>query len=165
MSRVKMYLGLVAVLIAVSLPVGGSLAAGFPAAAEPAGPYEGTFSGYVYGDRDSRAAITLQMTQRENLVEGTVHLSEGLYVDGGRCGGGYLPASLQSASGETLSTDPNRLQANTVFNVSGLQITAELDSQILPGGEELIAQASIDLPWLCGRDPVLKAELSKIPQD
>jgi hypothetical protein len=159
-----MYLGLAAVLIAVSLPVGGSLAEGVPAVAEPAGPYEGTFSGYVYGDRDSRAAITLEMTQRENLVEGTLHLSEGLYVDGGRCGGGYLPASVQSASGETLSTDPNRLQASTVFNVSGLQITAEFDSHVSPDGELLTAQASIDLPWLCGRDPLLKAELSKLPQ-
>lgn len=160
----KLFLAFFAVVMAVSVLAGGVLAASVPAAAEPAGPYEGIFSGYVYGDRNSRAEITLEMTHGGNAVEGIVHLGEGLYVDGGRCGGGYIPPSVQSASGETLSTDPNRLQANTVFNVSGLQITAELDSQILPGGEELIVQASIDLPWLCGRDPALKAELSKIPQ-
>ena len=80
----------------------------------------------------------------------------------GRCGGAYIPASVQAASGQTLRDYPNRLQAGVDFKVSGLKPSAALDSQISTDRENLTAQAVIDLPWLCGRDPVLKAELRKI---
>jgi len=149
-------------LIALTSTAGVVLAAQSPVYPSAVGPYEGTFSGYVYGDRGNRVPIMLEMIHRRGTVTGTVNLGEGLYVDGGRCGGAYIPAGVQSAGGETLSTDPNRLQAGTTFRVSGFQISAELDSVISPDGENLTAQAKIDLPWLCGRDPLLEAELSKI---
>lgn len=158
----KLLFALSATLIALASTVGIVLAAPLPYKTEAVGPYEGVFSGYVYGDRGSRAPIKLEMIHRRGTVTGTVNLGEGLYVDGGRCGGAYIPASVQSAGGETLSTDPNRLQAGTTFSVSGFQISAELDSLISPEGENLIAQGRIDLPWLCGRDPVLNVELIKV---
>lgn len=145
------------------LPVAG-VALALPASASSfsAGPYQGTFSGYAYGDRGSWAPITLELTHVGDEVSGTITLGEGLYVDGGRCGGAHIPTSEQTASGETLRGDPSRLQAGVDLKVNGLQISATLDSQISPDGESLTARAVIDLPWLCGRDPVLHAELIKM---
>ena len=163
MNTVKKWLfAISALLFALSSAVSVARAAPALITARGAGPYQGTFSGYVYGDRGSRAPISLDLTHVGDKVSVEVTLGEGLYVDGGRCGGAYIPASAQAASGETLRGDPSRLQAGVDFKVSGLQISATLDSQISPDGESLIAQAVIDLPWLCGRDPVLEAELSKI---
>ncbi len=158
----KLLFALSAVLFALTPAASVVLAAPAPAAARGAGPYQGIFSGYVYGDRGSRATITLELTHVGDRVSGEVTLGEGLYVDGGRCGGAYIPASVQAASGQTLRGYPNRLQAGVDFKLSGLKISAALDSQISTDRENLTAQAVIDLPWLCGRDPVLKAELSKI---
>jgi hypothetical protein len=161
-SMKKWLFALSALLFTLSSAVSVARAAPAPITARGAGPYQGTFSGYVYGDRGSRAPISLDLTHVGDKVSGEVTLGEGLYVDGGRCGGAYIPAGEQAASGETLRADPNRLQAAVDLKVSGLQISATLDSQISADGESLTAQAVIDLPWLCGGDPVLEAELSKI---
>ncbi len=158
----KLLFAISAALFAFSPAAGAALAAPAPITIRTAGPYQGTFSGYVYGDRGSRAEIMLETTHVGDKVEGTVTLGEGLYVDGGRCGGAYIPAGEQAANGQTLRGYPNRLQAGVAFRVSGLQISATLDSQISTDRESLTAEAKIDLPWLCGRDPLLKAELSKI---
>jgi hypothetical protein len=92
-------------------------------------------------------------------VEGTVYLGEGLIVDGGVCGTVDVPATLQEVEGTVLPEDSNRLIVSPTFEVSGLQVGVDLESSVSVDGQLIEAKATIDLPWICGRDPVLTASL------
>ena len=109
MIKKMIFVALAAVLLVSGLAVGAASAAQAPAkyAVDPVGPYEGTFSGVLYGDNSSRAPIALQMTHRDGVVNGRLYLGEGFYVDAGRCGGTTLPAMIRSASGRTLASNPS----------------------------------------------------------
>jgi hypothetical protein len=125
------------------------------------GPYMGTFKGTVYGDKGTSAPLTLVLNHRGNDVEGKAILGDGLYLDGGMCGAGYVPSSQQSATVEASDKDPRHLSVQTTFEVSGINIKIDLNSQISADGDELEAEAKIDLPWLCGHDPVISGTLYK----
>lgn len=157
------------VVIGVVLALGAILAMTISASAAPqptkstkTGPYEGTFKGRVYGDKGTSAPLTLVLNHRGNDVEGKAIIGEGLYLDGGMCGAGYVPASQQSAAVEASDKDPGRLSVQTMFEVSGINIKIDLNSQISAGGDELEAEAKIDLPWLCGHDPVISGTLFRV---
>ena len=124
-------------------------------------PFEGTFSGVIYGDKGSQAPLTIKMDQDGNDVLGTLTLGSGLYVNGGRCGGGYIPATSQYAVGRIDKSNPNALEASTAIKFSGLKINIYLEGLLSKNGETLNAEALVDLPWLCGRDPVIEATLTK----
>ena len=126
------------------------------------GPYEGTFRGYVYGEKGSKAPITLELKHRNGVVTGEVTLGEGLYVKAGRCGGGYLPATTQYVNGKSLSTNPRRVLVGTSFNISGFEIGVDFESNLSRDGRVLSADAEIDIPWLCGRDPQLSGTLYRV---
>jgi hypothetical protein len=156
------------VVIGMVLAFGAILAFTFNASAASqatkstkTGPYEGTFKGTVYGDKGTSAPLTLVLNHRGNDVEGKAILGDGLYLDGGMCGAGYVPASQQSATVEAADKDPRHLAVQTIFEVSGINIKIDLNSQISADGEELEAEAKIDLPWLCGHDPVISGTLNK----
>lgn len=123
------------------------------------GPFSGTFHGTVYGDNGSRAPLSLVLTQQGDEVEGNVFLGRGLYVDGGFCGAGYLPAAVRSASGTTLSANPRHLDAASTIAVEGYDVTVDLDGDLVGNGGVLNVTATVDLPWLCGGDPVLTGTL------
>lgn len=161
----------IGVLAAVLLLFGLSTATAFAAEAQvistsPAamevGPYEGVFSGVLYGDNNSRAPIALQMTHRDGVVNGRLYLGEGLYVNAGVCGKTEIPSMVQSASGRTLPSNPNKMVVKTGFNVSGFDIGVDLTSTVSADGQTLNAGTSIDLPWICGRDPSYSGTLSRI---
>lgn len=156
----KLSIGLLVTLVLFSI-VSSPALAGTQAALRDRGPYEGTFSGYVYGDKGSRAELTLDLTHRGDLVTGTAELGEGLYVSAGRCGGSMLAPAVQEVRGETLPRNPNMIQAETEFTVSGIKIGVELVSDLSKDGETLEAEVEIDIPWICGRDPVLTGTLSR----
>jgi hypothetical protein len=161
----KMVFGLLAAVLLVSgLAVGTAFAADSPisTAANSVGPYEGVFTGVLYGDNNSRAPIALAMTHRDGVVNGKLYLGEGLYVDAGRCGGTTIPAMSQSASGRTLVNDPSKLPINTSFNMGGFNIGVKLNSSVSADGDTLNVSTSIDLPWLCGRDPSYSGTLTRI---
>lgn len=149
-------LGLVAVigLFAVIAVPGASAA---PAAALSAGPYEGTFNGTVYAPNGSSAPMSLILTHRGRTVDGTVFIGEGLSIDAGMCGSAAIPASSVYANGKTSASNPKVLSTSSSFNVSGIDVTVGLNSKIQ--GDTLNASAKIDLPWLCGGDPVLNGTL------
>jgi len=165
----KKYLfGMLAAVVLVS-----GLTAGTVFAADPppvlnstsfkgVGPFEGVFSGVLYGDNNSRAPIALQMTHRDGVVNGRLYLGEGLNVDAGMCGKTQIPAMVQSASGRTLTNNPNKLTMNTSFNISGFDIGVDLTSTVSADGSTLNAATSIDLPWICGRDPSYSGTLYRI---
>jgi hypothetical protein len=126
------------------------------------GPYEGVFYGIVNGDNDSQAVLALLLTDRDGVVEGKVYLGRGLYVDAGVCGGTEIPPMQQYARGRTLPNDPTRMSVNTNMSVSGFEIGVDLNSQVSTDGKTLTAKATIDLPWLCGRDPSFSGTLERI---
>lgn len=125
------------------------------------GPFEGTFKGKVYGDKGTNAPLSLVLKHRGNQVEGNVFLGEGLYLDGGMCGAGYVPAGSQFATGETSAKKPGNFSAQSDFNISGFDVKLDIDGHISDDGKGLDAKAKIDLPWLCGRDPVISGTLFK----
>jgi hypothetical protein len=101
------------------------------------------------------------MTHKGEQVEGTAFLGNGLFVDAGWCGAGYLPASNEYASGHSSPSNPRHISTESTFNVEGFDVTVELDANASSNGESIEAEATIDLPWLCGRDPVLTGTLYK----
>jgi len=125
-------------------------------------PFTGQFAGTVYGDNGSQAPIYLILEQNGKTVEGTVKISSGLFVDGGFCGQGYVPAVTQTANGKTSSKNPLHLDAGTAFNVGGLNVSVDLGSNISADGDTLTTEARINLPWICGPDPEIRGTLHRV---
>lgn len=148
-------------VILAMLAIGASAAPGAAAAAEQPGPYEGAFRGYAYGDEGSRALLILDLTHRGNEVEGQVYLGEGLYVSGGWCGAVNIPAVAQNVEGQTTRWNPRHLGVKPSFDVGGFELTVDFESNISRDGETITAEAKVDLPWFCGRDPQIKAALDR----
>ena len=155
----KLILSLVVTVMAISMLVVSVSAA--PGITSDTGPYNGTFRGYVNGDKGSRAPVLFQLSQNGDLVSGTVSLGEGLYIDGGWCGKGYIPPVTQSGRLRTNPNDPSQIQMRTSFKVSNFDIGVTLNSKMSTNGT-IAATGSIDLPWICGRDPQLSGTLSKV---
>ena len=124
-----------------------------------AGPYEGVFHGTVYAPDGSKAPMSLDLTHRGRAVEGTVFLGDGLNIDAGLCGAGTIPASSLVAAGKTSTANPKNLSTTSAFDVNGITVNVKLDSQVQ--GDTLKATAKIDLPWLCGSDPVISGTLQR----
>ena len=157
----KYFIALAAALITLAFMVGAAFAAPNDNTLPQAGPYEGIFYGMIQGDRNSQAPIAMALKQRGEQISGTVYLGEGLFVDGGVCGKAQVPATQQSASGINQSSDPNRLQSKTMFNINGFQLDASLNSQLSADGSTLTATAKADLPWFCGSDPTLDINMQR----
>jgi hypothetical protein len=136
-------------------------AASVPEAFADIGPYEGRFYGTARGDTDSHAPLTLYLTHRGNRVKGIVYLGEGLYVDGGICGEGSVPASIQFVEGQTESRDPRRLVVSPTFDIGGFELSVDFESTLSADGETISAEAKVDLPWFCGGDPSLTGVLHR----
>jgi hypothetical protein len=136
-----------------------------PAHAAPAqaalnvGPYDGEFHGMVYANNGSKAPISLNLTHRGNQVEGTVFVGEGLYVNAGVCGAAELPASSVYATGKTTPKNPRLLETTSTVEVQGIDVKVTLDSLI--SGNTIDADATIDLPWICGGDVYLTGTLHR----
>jgi hypothetical protein len=125
-------------------------------------PFTGVFEGTVYGDFGSSAPLTLELTQRGTVVEGTAVIGTGLKVNaGGFCGTAVVPASSVAAEGTTSRRQPRHLSANIPFEVSGLDITARITGDLAADGEELDVAVKVDTPFVCGRDPVISGVLLK----
>ena len=149
-------------VIAVSALFAFSLTAGAESNAakvKKAGPFEGTFQGEVKGSNGTSTDLSLDLTHRGDEVKGTVAIGEGLLVDAGICGKGYVPAGTQFARGVNSSNETNHLSAAAQFKVSGLNVKVKLDGEISDDGDELQARVKIDLPWICGQDPVINGTL------
>jgi len=129
------------------------------AKAKNPGPFDGSFNGMVHADKNTKAPLSLVLTHKGNQVEGNLFLGEGLYVDGGMCGSGYIPASTQFAAGKTSAKNPRQLSATSTFKVNGVNVKVILDSEVSANGKQIDAKAKIDLPWFCGGDPVLDGTL------
>ena len=155
----KLLIGLFALFGLLAMTAVNNVSAAPAAATGKIGPYDGTFHGTVYAPDGSEAPMSLNMTHRGSVVEGTVFLGDGLTIDAGMCGQAAIPASSIEATGTTSLTNPNKLSTSSVFEVSGITVKVILDSAVQ--GDTLTAKAKIDLPWLCGGDPVLTGTLQR----
>lgn len=130
------------------------------------GLFAGTFTGVLTGDDDSQAPVTLELTQDGRVVSGEITVGRGLLIDAGRCGQVTIPTTTQTASGTTTAQLPRHLTAAAAFEVQGIPVGIDLEADLARDGETLDATATIDLPWLCGRDPQIVGELTKsMPDD
>jgi len=155
----KAIIGLMLTLGVVFAMTATAAAAGNTEQTDEAGHFDGTFEGTVQGDKGSSAPISLQLSQDGRQVEGYVEIGSGLYVNGGMCGAGYIPGSAQAAGGQVSASNPRRINAESTFVVSGFKVNIDLVGIASADGQEVDAQAKIDLPWLCGKDPVLSGTL------
>jgi hypothetical protein len=103
----------------------------------------------------------LEISQSNSDLTGVMNLGTGLVIDGGNCGSQAVPAGSQTAIGRTDPANPNHLDAAAVFEVQGLTITIGLAADISPDGNNLTTEAVIDLPMLCGPDPVLNGTFTR----
>jgi hypothetical protein len=157
----KLLVSSLTVIAILSTTVLSVFAAPSAAKSTEIGPFDGEFHGRVYGNDGTSAPLSLVMTHKGEQVEGTAFLGNGLFVDAGWCGAGYLPASNEYASGHSSPSNPRHISTESTFNVEGFDVTVELDANASSNGESIEAEATIDLPWLCGRDPVLTGTLYK----
>lgn len=131
-----------------------------PGFAAPAkAPYSGTFSGTVYGHNNSSAFLTMELDQQGNLVEGTATIGEGLEVRGGFCGVAEVPAGTEPVSGSSDPANPRKLRGSTSFEVQGFPVTITVNALMRSDNKTVDATTQIDLPGLCGSDPVLSGTL------
>jgi hypothetical protein len=150
---------IIAVLAILLTTAAGVYAAPEVAATGRVGPYEGKFEGVAFADRSSNAPIMLDLTHRGNQVEGLVYIGEGMVVSGGFCGTVSVPATAQYVEGQTVGWNPNRLVVKPTFDLGGFELKVDFESNVSADGEVITAKAEIDLPWFCGRDPVLTSTL------
>lgn len=156
----KMLLPILAIAAAAVMVVSAQAAPPSPPTIS-GGLFAGTFEGYLTGDQDSRAPITLELSQSETTVTGDIVIGRGLVVDGGLCGAAAVPATTQTAAGKTTTRTPRHLDAGAVLEVQGMDIRIDLIGDLSADGDTLTAEATIDLPWLCGRDPVISGALDR----
>lgn len=135
-----------------------------PAAQEtPSDPFTGTFAGTIQGHNDTSAALELDLVQSGRQIQGTATLGEGLVVNaGGVCGSFAIPATTLTARDELDHVDGRHLLTTTTVQVSGIEIPVEIEATLAPDGQTVTAQATIYTPSLCGREPSLSAELTRV---
>lgn len=150
------------ILVFVALvTITGNALADTKSAKEPPGTFNGTFEGFIFGDHDSQAEMQLVLSQVSDEITGKLVLGEGLFIDGGRCWQGYLPAGEFTASGNPSEDDPNKVEASYTYKISGMSITGYLDGELSPDGQTIVAEVEIDIPWFCGPDPVLQVSAER----
>lgn len=126
------------------------------------GLFAGTFEGFLYGEDGSQAPIALELVQDGRVVTGDITVGRGLLIDGGNCGQAEVPAATQTAAGATTARAPRHLDANADFKVQGIAVSVDLDGDLSRDGKTITAEARIDLPWLCGHNPVITGELARV---
>ncbi len=130
-------------------------------AATSGGLFTGDFEGRLQGEDGSSAPATLVLVQTGRDVASKLTIGRGLIIDGGNCGLVEVPSSTQTVTGKTQAKTPRHLEAASSFKVQGIAVTIDLDGDLSRDGETLAAEAKIDLPWLCGNDPVITGEFSR----
>ncbi len=156
----KLTTGILVALVALVLMSVTAFAA--PASKPTAGPFEGVFTGTVKGDLGSQTTLTLDLTDRANIVSGEATLGTGLKVNAGQvCGTAVIPAGVMWAEGEKSSRRPRELSAESTIEVTGMEVTIEVEGELSADGKTLDVTAKIDTPWICGRDPVIMGTLTK----
>jgi len=126
-------------------------------------PFQGTFSGTIIGDQNSRASITLNLTQHGANVTGTATVGEGLlvYTDGFESHGvTALPSECLNVVGISEDANNHHLETTLITSKSGLTIgVAVADLPI--DCKTIRVHIKLDIPFLC-KGSTLNATLSRM---
>ena len=124
--------------------------------------FDGLFAGTAYGDRGTQAPLSLELSQQGPDVVATATLGEGLYVVTRFCGGATVPAGTVDGNGHVDPDAPGRVWTSASFDVQGFPVRMAIQGDLSEDGQTLAAEATLDLPSLCGTDPVLTGTLQRI---
>jgi hypothetical protein len=136
-------------------PAGGEAAATAVPVAPAAGGFNGLFAGALNSENGSSAPATLELSQSGETVTGRLTIDNGLTLDVGNCGTQAVPPGSQTAAGRVDATNPNHLQTQGTIEAGGFTIGVTLTADLAADGQSVAAQAALDLPLICGADPVI----------
>ena len=156
--NVLFFLSLITVALMTFFVASAQAGSALPTATS-GGLFTGTYEGILLGDDGSEAPVTLELTQAGRAVTAEIAVGRGLLVDGGRCGVAAVPAGTQTGAGRVATNAPRHLDAIVELEVEGIAVGLQLSGDLSRDGETLTTTARIDLPWLCGRDPVITGEI------
>ncbi|NTU78676.1 MAG: hypothetical protein HGA45_04610 [Chloroflexales bacterium] len=147
-----------------ALALSATLVSGVGAAPRQAqaGPFEGTFTGTVYGAGGSSAPLTVKATHRGTTVEGVATLGKGLTVQTAWCGAAEAPASARRLSGSTTPERPRHIEATQSFDAAGVTLTARFVGDASADGKTIDGNVIVDVPPICGPDPTITGSLSRV---
>ncbi len=103
----------------------------------------------------------MTLTQTGNDVSGQLDIGPGLVLDAGSCGAQSVPQLTQAAAGAVDPAAPNRLQTASSIPVAGFTVGILLNAELSADGQTLAARADLDLPFICGRDPVISGTFGR----
>jgi hypothetical protein len=147
---------LLGIILAIGIISVGMVASTYAAEANP---FNGTFSGTAYGDYDSTAPLTLNLTQEGDIVTAHIDIENGLQVNaGGFCGVIAIPAGSVSASASDTADSADVVSARVPIDLgSGVSITAYIDGEI--DDDNLDFSVKVKTPFICSNDPVVTGSL------
>ena len=136
---------------------------------ESVGPFEGTFTGTIRGDKDSAATIKIVLTDRDNMVSGQITLGKGLKLDlGGFCLTEDVDLSSINISGRTSPDNPRYFQTSVKVTespintptVKSADINVTIKANLSNDGNTITAEVTFDP--LEGTIPIVgKVDLKK----
>jgi hypothetical protein len=132
-----------------------------PAPEQTTGGFNGRFVGALSGENGSSAPATLELTQTGDQVSGQLTVENGLTLDIGACGTQSVPPGTQTAAGRVDPANPNRIQTAGSFEAGGFTVGVTLTADLAADGQTVTANASLDLPFICGVDPSINGTFTR----
>jgi hypothetical protein len=117
------------------------------------GPFEGTFTGTIRGDKDSTATIKMVLTDQDNRVSGQITLGKGLKLGlGGFCVVDNIDLSSISISGQTSPDNPRYVQTSkrvtespvNIPGVKSVDINVTIKATLSSDGNTITADVTFD---------------------
>lgn len=160
--NVLFFLSLIALALMTFFVTSAQAGSALPTTASTSGGlFTGSYEGILLGDDGSEAPVTLELAQAGRAVTADITVGRGLLVDGGVCGVAAVPAGEQTGVGRVPANAPRHLDATAELEVEGVAVGLQLAGELSRDGQTLTTVARIDLPWLCGRDPVITGDLTR----
>jgi hypothetical protein len=125
-------------------------------------PFQGTFGGTIIGDQNSRASITLNLTQHGAKVTGTAIVGEGLSVYSGFLPHGVttLPSECLNVIGITDNENNHHLETTLTTSKSGITVGVAV-ADLPVDCKTMSVHIKLDIPLLC-RGSTLNATLCRM---
>ena len=117
------------------------------------GPFEGTFTGTIQGDKASAATIKMVLTDQDNRVSGQITLGKGLKLGlGGFCVVDNIDLSSISISGQTSPDNPRYVQTSkrvtespvNIPGVKSVDINVTIKATLSSDGNTITADVTFD---------------------
>jgi len=136
-----------------------------------AASFAGTFTGEVKGDYDTKAAVSVTLTQDNNLVKGEITMGRGLKLNlGGFCSDEPVDLEKIPVSGTTDQANPLHLLTNTQvkepttkekggFKIKSVTMNVQMDATLSNEGQSMNAKITLKAVDIDPKNPVTSAAL------